>query len=240
MDLLRQYLWECELAQDNSFGDDVVFDDTSKSRIMEAIEAINQGEKVESVIFKFVYKNLRKRRYKITVRDNGKRDEVEVGIFRSLCEEPYQCIKRIKEDELQKIAAKRMILALARVREIVRFGKRTDYIPNDAAHLTASGKQKHKGAKFVYSMHDVREWAHETETLKNDKKPKKVGEKQEKEMFTAIAEILLPKIGEKQIYQMNIEGSTTFKDRSRAIACALRVKSGGSPVVEFYEGKAEE
>ena len=44
MDLLRQYLWECELSQEGILDEEVVLDDTSKNRVMEAIKDIDNGK----------------------------------------------------------------------------------------------------------------------------------------------------------------------------------------------------
>lgn len=155
---------------------------------------------IDRVLAKFIDDKLKNKKYNLYVcYPNGSLKKFSVGIFGKLKKEPLQTMRGLKLDQKIKVA-KRLLVSLYHLDEILTSGRKTVLVQTDREHKTTTGKIKHAGAQWLYAKQWV--WA--------------MGSK-DTGKFQAIAEIKLPQQGSNQVYQVNVEGSVTFEARSQFI-----------------------
>ena len=161
-------------------------------------DRLERHERISDVIKSFVNDKLYGRKYSLRVmRDDGSEDLLSFDVKGSLRSEPFSTISSLPREEMYAVA-KKIIVALSQLDEILMHGRKTGYVPNDPSH------KRHAGAKFVYSLHAVSDEGN--------------GDK-----FPAVAEILLPTSGANQVYQLNVKGSSTFKGRVKTLKGSFSV-----------------
>lgn len=166
------------------------------------------------VIREYVEKEMMNKKYSLTIKKGGKVEKLSIGVFSSLKTEPSQRLLGLPFDQLYT-TAKRILIALHQADKVLMGGLKTLPIPSDNEHLKTNMKPKHAGAKWIYSLSFL--WD--------------LGDKGTK--FPAIGQIMLPSPGKNQFYQMNVEGTVSFKKRKDALNGNFAKK--GEVEIDLYE-----
>ncbi len=173
-------------------------------------DRLKRREKISSVLKDFVNDRLYGRSYTLQMKnDDGSEEIISFDVKGSLRTETFSTISMLSAEEMYAVA-KYILIALSQLDEILMHGRKTRMVERDPNH------KKHAGAKFVYSLHPV----------KDEESGKK---------FPALAEILLPTSGANHVYQLNVKGSGTFNGRVKRLKGAFSV-SPDAVIIRMAEG----
>jgi len=212
MDLLREYFYELrDKAYKTQYEEDaletVVLDSVDDSEVDEAFFQIAERKiGMQEIIKGFIKKHLKTKTFHFKAVEDGELKEFNCKYHSRFPNEAYRIVTKLPYEEMAFLA-KRLIVALANLEEIMDKGKVTPPLPADEG-------SNHEGERFIYSKKQV--------VYKG------------LEPFNALSEVKITKDRKSLgIYKLNIEGSASYNRRTHRIIIKL-LKLGDMMTLRFY------